>query len=250
MLRLFNRSVSIAAGVFTVIGLLMIFSACGNDPLLVRPDFLFGVTTRALLLLTGLLHLTLGGLMFAVQDSTNRGLLGLWAGSTHLVYGVGMIWLKAAVPSPAIETIGWRIGIRPVALERCWTFFLGYLLIASLLLVLAEWRRLRQLKIASFEKRWREMREQQIDLPIPSRSQKTLPAQADLAKQTSPATNGGVSEMLNQTREQKNISVTVEFKFSCPNCGQHFQCNGGYTGRQISCPGCQKQIQVPQPAGL
>lgn len=38
----------------------------------------------------------------------------------------------------------------------------------------------------------------------------------------------------------------AEFKFSCPQCGRHIQCDTGYSGRQINCPICQKSIVVPQ----
>ena len=38
----------------------------------------------------------------------------------------------------------------------------------------------------------------------------------------------------------------AEFKFSCPQCGQHIQCDTGYAGAQINCPVCQQAIVVPQ----
>jgi outer membrane lipoprotein-sorting protein len=38
----------------------------------------------------------------------------------------------------------------------------------------------------------------------------------------------------------------AEFKFSCPQCGQHIQCDTGYVGAQINCPTCQQAIVVPQ----
>ena len=38
----------------------------------------------------------------------------------------------------------------------------------------------------------------------------------------------------------------AEFKFSCPQCGQRIQCDTGYAGVQIACPGCQQTITVPQ----
>jgi outer membrane lipoprotein-sorting protein len=38
----------------------------------------------------------------------------------------------------------------------------------------------------------------------------------------------------------------ADFKFSCPGCGQHIQCDTGYAGAQINCPSCQKTIVVPQ----
>ena len=37
-----------------------------------------------------------------------------------------------------------------------------------------------------------------------------------------------------------------EFKFYCPQCGQHIQCDTGHLGRQINCPVCQQAIVVPQ----
>jgi hypothetical protein len=36
-----------------------------------------------------------------------------------------------------------------------------------------------------------------------------------------------------------------EFKFSCPNCGQHIQCDELWSGRQINCPACQQPLMVP-----
>ncbi len=39
----------------------------------------------------------------------------------------------------------------------------------------------------------------------------------------------------------------AEFKFSCPQCRQHIQCDTSYAGMQIDCPVCQKPIAVPQP---
>jgi outer membrane lipoprotein-sorting protein len=37
----------------------------------------------------------------------------------------------------------------------------------------------------------------------------------------------------------------AEFKFSCPQCGQHIQCDVGYSGAQINCPTCKQSIVVP-----
>ncbi|HTA95880.1 MAG TPA: DUF2092 domain-containing protein, partial [Verrucomicrobiae bacterium] len=39
----------------------------------------------------------------------------------------------------------------------------------------------------------------------------------------------------------------AEFKFSCPQCGQHILCDTGYGGAQINCPTCKQLIVVPQP---
>lgn len=39
----------------------------------------------------------------------------------------------------------------------------------------------------------------------------------------------------------------LEFKFSCPLCGQHIECDTSYAGALINCPACQQSIIVPQP---
>jgi hypothetical protein len=41
----------------------------------------------------------------------------------------------------------------------------------------------------------------------------------------------------------------AEFKFYCPQCGQHIQCDTSYSGRQINCPVCQQVIVVPRTDG-
>jgi hypothetical protein len=36
-----------------------------------------------------------------------------------------------------------------------------------------------------------------------------------------------------------------DFKFSCPHCDQHIQCDSKFCGRQIQCPGCNHLIVIP-----
>jgi hypothetical protein len=36
-----------------------------------------------------------------------------------------------------------------------------------------------------------------------------------------------------------------EFKFSCPHCQQHLQCDEELSGKQIQCPTCSVMIRVP-----
>jgi DNA-directed RNA polymerase subunit RPC12/RpoP len=37
----------------------------------------------------------------------------------------------------------------------------------------------------------------------------------------------------------------AEFKFTCPQCKQHIQCDSSYVGSQINCPACRQAIIVP-----
>jgi autotransporter-associated beta strand protein len=41
----------------------------------------------------------------------------------------------------------------------------------------------------------------------------------------------------------------AEYKFGCPQCGQHILCTEAYIGTQINCPNCQKAIMVSRPRG-
>lgn len=37
----------------------------------------------------------------------------------------------------------------------------------------------------------------------------------------------------------------AEFKFACPHCKQHIQCDAGLVGTQTNCPACRQVITVP-----
>jgi hypothetical protein len=40
-----------------------------------------------------------------------------------------------------------------------------------------------------------------------------------------------------------------EFKFSCPRCQQHLQCDEQLSGTQIQCPNCNHLIRIPPVPG-
>jgi DNA-directed RNA polymerase subunit RPC12/RpoP len=40
-----------------------------------------------------------------------------------------------------------------------------------------------------------------------------------------------------------------EFKFSCPRCQQHLQCDEQFSGREIQCPSCHHLIRIPPVPG-
>jgi hypothetical protein len=40
-----------------------------------------------------------------------------------------------------------------------------------------------------------------------------------------------------------------EFKFSCPQCKHHLQCDEQFSGREIQCPTCQVLIRIPPVPG-
>ena len=44
---------------------------------------------------------------------------------------------------------------------------------------------------------------------------------------------------------KQECAIMSDFKFSCPHCEQHLQCNETMSGRQIVCPTCQHLIVIP-----
>jgi hypothetical protein len=40
-----------------------------------------------------------------------------------------------------------------------------------------------------------------------------------------------------------------DFKFDCPHCQQHLQCDEQFSGREIQCPGCDHLIRIPPVPG-
>jgi DNA-directed RNA polymerase subunit RPC12/RpoP len=40
-----------------------------------------------------------------------------------------------------------------------------------------------------------------------------------------------------------------EFKFNCPHCNQHLQCDEQHSGREIQCPSCNVLLRIPPVPG-
>jgi hypothetical protein len=52
------------------------------------------------------------------------------------------------------------------------------------------------------------------------------------------------------TNQQHQTQILMsEFKFSCPQCDQHLQCDTQFAGREIQCPGCNVLIRIPPVPG-
>ncbi|MBI3851683.1 MAG: hypothetical protein HY298_15605 [Verrucomicrobia bacterium] len=217
--RFLKRYVQATATMFAVIGLLMLLVGLDDIPPLRQQDALFGLTTRTVLVLAGVLHLAVSGYLFVGRDLMNQGIVTSWAGLNHLVYLLGMVWLKAAAPFPAVVALAWKLGVAKVA-GILWILFIVYLVLGSLLILILEWRQWKQSEAEAFFKRWREVRAH------------------ELAR--------GDSHLRNATKAEVTAKSLPEFKFSCPSCGQHRRCDAGYMGRQINCPSCKNQIVVPQ----
>src|SRR5436190_8779407 len=40
-----------------------------------------------------------------------------------------------------------------------------------------------------------------------------------------------------------------DFKFSCPHCHQHMQCDEQFSGREMQCPSCHVLLRIPPVPG-
>jgi hypothetical protein len=79
---------------------------------------------------------------------------------------------------------------------------------------------------------------------LPGIAAATIAALAFLKEKESNETPSRVSYLEPARSAAKKLMA--EFKFSCPQCGQHIQCDTSYSGTQINCPVCQQSIVVPQ----
>ncbi len=218
-----------------IMGLFMLFSSLDNVPPLRQLDALFGLTTRTVLVLTGILHLAVSSYLFVGRDLMNKGIIALWAGSNHTVYYVGIVWvMKVAPPLPAEVALAWSAGLSSQAIDLLWKVIIAYLLIGSLSVVALEWQRLKELQIESFVKDWGEARDREVAAARQRGPSKAFVGQPAAGSQAQPSYG------------LLKAPGPGAFKFSCPRCGQHIQCEDAYSGRWISCPACHEQILVPR----
>jgi len=60
------------------------------------------------------------------------------------------------------------------------------------------------------------------------------------------ANRTSLSHHVSETRKKGLMS---DFKFDCPRCQQHLQCDEQFSGREIQCPSCHHLIRVPPAPG-
>ena len=230
--RAFNVHFSCAGVLMLGLGLAMLLATAGVDHLLVELDALFGVQNRTLLWSMGALHLVAGAVVVASADLWRRGLLTLWAGWCYVIYFAGMLLVKAPAPFPVVQLVGWKIGANdPRVVDVLWRIFIGYLVAGGVLWLVWERRQWQRTEKRLLLEQWRRIREERPGQLI------TAPAGGAQAREVEPRPRS--------ERAAADGEVRADFKFSCPNCGQHIRCEAQYSGRTIACPACRKEILVP-----
>ena len=53
-----------------------------------------------------------------------------------------------------------------------------------------------------------------------------------------------------EKQQKQTSSKEMEFKFSCPHCGQHIAATHEYIGVQANCPTCSQPFEVPTPDAI
>ncbi len=218
--RYFRICLNCAAVVFILAGVAMYLATSGTDIRLVKEDAVFGIKNQMLLMLGAVFHVTLGVYLFVPGDMPQRSLVTLWVGWCYLIYYLGMLWMKATTPFPCVQLVGWKLGANnPRIVDVFWKSFIVSLLVGSVWYLLLEWRETKRTDLEAFLKHWKLARRQGVQPATPS--------------------NRGDTGAPPETQ-------TAEFKFSCPSCGQHIRCDTSYSGKEINCPACRKQIRVPE----
>ena len=79
-----KRLVYIIAAAFAGMGLVLLLGAMNDIPPLRQPDAVFGLSTRLVLIVAGLLHLAIGGGLLVMRNPLTQGLVTCWVGLNHL----------------------------------------------------------------------------------------------------------------------------------------------------------------------
>lgn len=218
--KYFRAYVNCAAALFLLAGLTMYFATSGTDRQLMEEDAVFGLKTQKLLLLASVCHVALAVYLLIPGGLPQRGIVVLWAGWCYLIYHLGMLWMGATSPFPAVQLVGWKLGANnPRLADILWKLLIAFLVLGSLWHLVWEWRETKRVDLEAFWKRW-----------TVARRQGTQPA-------TPP--NRGVTGAPPEAQ-------AAEFKFSCPACGQHIRGGQSYAGKEINCPACHKPFRVPK----
>jgi hypothetical protein len=116
---------------------LKLLSALGDGPALSRGSFAQILTNRQLLFLAALLELATVAGVWNVRDSAVKALLLGWIGSCFAVWRLGMHFAGYG-PCMCIGTAYDWLGLDPSTVEIVLQIFVGFLIIGSLLGLIAE----------------------------------------------------------------------------------------------------------------
>lgn len=248
--RLADAYAYTSAAVCAAMGLLMLYGTLGEGPrmrqLLASPDAVLGMSNHTLLIVAGVIHLALGAFLIVKRDPASCGAVTAWAGFNYLVYHIGVAWMGVAAPLPGVRAVAQNAGIAPATLNVAWWCVTLFFLTGTCVILAGACRRWRQAKSIAVLERWREYRETASLREATTRMERSAPVKK-VATGSAEAGSGHVPPT--------NESMKGEFKFTCPSCGQHIQCEIAYAsrfpahalGRKISCPHCKMDITLKEP---
>ena len=139
--RFFSRAyMRLTACVLILIALVLVFTALDDEPLLQQRDALTGLSTRAILLVAGIIGATVSPYLFVARALMTNGLLVSWLSLNLIIYRIGMNCMNVSNPNPTMILTGWKIGIWPRILDGYLIALIIYLAIGGLLITALEWR--------------------------------------------------------------------------------------------------------------
>lgn len=186
-------------------------------------DPLLEIKNPTFLLVFGIAHLVFAGVFVLPRASLFRGILGGWLGANHLVYYLGLLWMKAAAPYPFVRAVAMELGTPPKTVEIGWKILIAFLLTSSIAFVLIERQRIKAIKDAAYDAQWRDYLGEVVIEKVKRKK-------------------GGKES--DSTTADNGSSLSTELKVACPNCGQHFRHETSYAGNEITCPACMKSIKL------
>ena len=178
-------------------------------------DPLLGISSRAILVLGGALHLGAAAYLFATRNTLNRTLAVLWVGLNHLMYYVGVRMVEPSALPNAERFMGWRLQLRPEVVDARWRILQLCLITTSVVFIILIWCQSKQLRKEAWFRQWQETWAQQpIKKPVPPK--KSQPAE----------------------EYAKHI---------CAHCGQKIAFQRSRVGESVACPHCAETITLQEP---
>ena len=157
----------VVAVLLGLIGFIMMLAAFDkdrfeNERLLSLPDGILGVSRQMVMLLASVIYFLVGGGLLWVRDPIGKALLIFWLVLTCVTYWAGLAWLKPHGPCTLIVLVSQKVGLSPKTTGIVWGIFLMGSLAIGMAMMVMEWHRLKQMRMAMFMERYRQFRERGI----------------------------------------------------------------------------------------
>jgi len=126
--RWFALSVAV---IFVLTGSAKLYSACGSASILSRPDPIFAIPFRILMLFVGLAEIAVAFIYVKTNNVKLTIDLTRWLSTGFLIYRFALWWIDWRIPCPCLGHVTDALHISPLAVDIMMKTILGYLLIVT-----------------------------------------------------------------------------------------------------------------------